>query len=272
MTTDRSIDMGADSRAISPFLDANFYGQMSVRHGVVCSRVHDKVRQFKGIDVEILSRADQAYIDEKVKIDNINNPPSAFSFELSSVQRGEIRQGWFLNKSIVTSHYLIGCVFSKNTDKRTLKESDIDYISATMVAKAELCKWLASIGIRYSSLVSLDEDIRKNPLKYRVKIGERRTFRISAFGTDKVWLTYSAWLSEAPINLVVPKTTLDLLPRSRRYVISRNGFVDIGYPLNSDILVSKIISNEIDLSSALERISVLEYKVGIDNGTKDLPY
>lgn len=264
MISDRSIDMGVDSRAISPFLDEKFYGQMSAQHGVVCSRIHDLERQYKGIDVEILSRNNQAYIDEKVKIDNINNPPSAIAFEISSVQRCAVRTGWFVNGEIVTTHYLIGCVFSPILDKSKLTQDKIDYITATMVSKEELKKWLSSIGVTEDALLKLDKDIRANPTKYRVKTDERRTFRISAFKTDKVWMTYSAWLSEAPINLVVPKSTLDNLPKSRRYVISQDGFHELGYTLSNEILGARLDSAERALAEAFERISQLEGKIASD--------
>lgn len=264
--------MNADSRAISPFLDEHLYGQMGAQYGVICSRVHDIERQYKGIDVEILSRSDQAYIDEKVKIDNINNPPSAISFELSSIQGDRTRAGWFVKEGIETTHYLIGCVFSGNMDKRTLKKDDIDYITATMVSKVEVKKWLSSIGVAEDALISLDADIRKNPVKYGVFKDEKRTFRIKALKTDKVWITFSAWLSEAPINLVVPKTTLDILHRSRRYVVSRNGFVEIGYPLTNDILAARLAWQEDSISNALGRISAIEGRIGIGQDDGSLPY
>lgn len=274
MKSDRHIDMGADSRAISPFLDENFYSQMVAQYGVICSRVHDKERQYKGIDVEILARADQAYVDEKVKIDNINNPPSAISFELSSVQGGVRRDGWFIGNAIETTHYLIGGVFSKNTDKRTLEKSDIDYISATMVAKHELKSWLSSFGVTDEYLRTIDADLREHPEKYRVRQDERKTFRVFIGKTDKVWLTYSAWLSESPINLVVPKAVLDTLPRSRRYVVSRNGFVEIGYPITTDILYAKMIWGEETVSSAMERIAALEERMEkvAPSEESDIPY
>jgi len=36
----------------------------------------------------------------------------------------------------------------------------------------------------------------------------------------KFWLTYSAWMHEKPVNLVVPRDTLEKLPHSRHFMIT----------------------------------------------------
>lgn len=38
----------------------------------------------------------------------------------------------------------------------------------------------------------------------------------------KFWLTYSAWMHEKPVNLVVPRDTLENLPHSRHFVITKD--------------------------------------------------
>ena len=263
MQTTRRTDMRVDSEAISPFLDFGFYYEMECRYGVQCQRQTSLDMQYRGVDVVIESRRGESYIDEKVKVDNINDPPTAYAFELSSIQRDTVWQGWFVGKDIITTHYLIGCVFSKNADKRTLRREEIDYISASLVLKSDIVNWLVNHGVTNDKLVALDADIRQNPNKYRVYPNQRRTFRIQLKETDKVWLTYSAWLNEAPINLSVPTAILDNLPNSRRYVISKNGFTELGKPLSATVLEAQVKEEREAVSRLYERVMRIETRLGI---------
>lgn len=35
------------------------------------------------------------------------------------------------------------------------------------------------------------------------------------------WLTYSCWLAEKPVNLVVPRDTLENLPHSAHFIVTK---------------------------------------------------
>ena len=37
----------------------------------------------------------------------------------------------------------------------------------------------------------------------------------------KFWLTYSAWMHEKPVNLVVPRDTLEKLPHSKHFIVTK---------------------------------------------------
>ena len=37
----------------------------------------------------------------------------------------------------------------------------------------------------------------------------------------KFWLTYSTWMFEKPVNLVVPRDTLEKLPHSKHFIVSK---------------------------------------------------
>lgn len=38
----------------------------------------------------------------------------------------------------------------------------------------------------------------------------------------KFWLTYSAWMHEKPVNLVVPRDILEKLPHSTHFIVRKN--------------------------------------------------
>lgn len=40
---------------------------------------------------------------------------------------------------------------------------------------------------------------------------------------SKFWLTYSAWMPEKPVNLVVPRQNLEKLPHTKHIVATKEG-------------------------------------------------
>ena len=46
---------------------------------------------------------------------------------------------------------------------------------------------------------------------------KRKTYKHKKF-----WLTYSAWMHEKPVNLVVPRETLENLPHSKHFMITKD--------------------------------------------------
>jgi len=253
METKRRYDMAADHDAISPFLDRGFYGELSCNTGISFERNENLELQYRGVDVIVDGKHGTSYIDEKVKLNNINDPPENICFELSSVQNGKFREGWFLRENSLTTHYLIGCVFSRNTDKRTLRLEQIDNITATLVKKDDVWAFLAANGVTRETLVTL---AKTHSTMSSVTNGVGgRIQRISVGKTERVWATCSHWLSENPLNLIVPFSVLNLLPHTKRYVIGRSGYTEVGYPTCDDILSARIINLEGRMAEMEERLS-----------------
>jgi len=254
--TERRYDTAADGNAISPFLDRNFYGEMSCNMGITPTRIDDRALQYRGVDVKIEGMRGTSYIDEKVKLNNINNPPPNFCFELSSIQGAKQREGWLTHPESLTTHYLIGCVFSRNTDKKTLTETQVDHITASLISKTDVIVYLASLGLTVDYLRDFAAKFNRT---CEIAGGVNgRIQRISVKDTDAVWMTCSHWLDERPLNIVIPSKTLNLLPHTRRYCISRGGYVEIGYPTSEDVLTARIIEMERRMGEIEERLANLE--------------
>jgi len=259
MATERRYDMAADGNAVSPFLDKNFYGEMSCETGITPTRIKDIALQYRGVDVKIEGKRGTSYIDEKMKLNNINDPPRNISFELSSLQGVNVREGWFTKEDSMTTHYLIGCIFSRNTDKRTLKTEQIDHITVSLISKAELYAYLGKYGITKETLRDFAQKFKRTQDIVSMHIERGRIQHISMReGFDGAWYTFSPWLTEQPLNLVMPFRDLNLLPHTKRYCVSQGGYVEIGYPTSEDVLTARLIEMERRLGDFEERLSKLE--------------
>lgn len=78
-------------------------------------RVHDKQRQFAGIDL-ILTHKETSlsyFVDEKAQLDYINDDLPTFAFELSYQKAGVIKKGWLYDANKKTEFYsLITAIYA----------------------------------------------------------------------------------------------------------------------------------------------------------------
>ena len=169
-------------------------------------RISDKKLQIKGIDVRI----GNMNIDEKCKYYD-KRTESGFmttllqypSFELSFVnQSGNVQTGWFLNSESLTTHYAFIQPFVK--DGVTSSNFTIDGIDKMNVLVFEK-RGLNGIKEEYD-LLSDSINLRDVCL---VGGNERKPYPRKPY-----YLKCSSKFQEKPVNLIIPRSYLRLLPNS----------------------------------------------------------
>lgn len=177
------------SGVVSEFLDENYYLPMrNVLHREF-ERVNDIQRQLKGVDVVYRGKN----IDEKVKFKGgfYNNILQYPSVELSFLNnRGQLTEGWFLRKDLITDIYDFITIFTNKelVDEYSLKKENIEKLVILRVSKKKLMEFFDRLGI---DLKKEDETLRNsdNLKKY--------------FDFKGIHLTKSPKFSECPINAVI---------------------------------------------------------------------
>ena len=103
--------------------------------GLDVKRIDDKKEQVSGVDAiltcERLGIKDVA-VDEKCASAYWNKKINTFSFELSFLKFGNLRQGWFVNENLKTEYYNICWL---NATKKWFKCEDITWFEMALVNK-----------------------------------------------------------------------------------------------------------------------------------------
>ena len=116
-----------------------------------------------------------------------------FSLEVSSFQHGKLRDGWIINDSLDTTHYLF-CWLSAT--KRWFGKDDIKWLEYALVRKADLIEYLESEGLTKEHIIKNRDWILKN-------VHEK-----GAVGKNKhkdFYFYYSPQFVERPVNIIVKK-------------------------------------------------------------------
>lgn len=193
---------------VSQFLDDNFYGKLKAE----THRWKDKEHQFAGIDTTI----NNTNFDEKIKIRGCLNSTYQYpSFEMSLVNKGGyVDDGWF-TKPLSTDYYAFIGVYSYGNDENAIScPNEISACDVLWVKKQDVIDMVEE-ETSMEELKSDAEELREDDFMPMQK--KRKTY-----SHHKFWLTYSAWMHEKPVNLVVPRNTLEKLPHSRHFLITTN--------------------------------------------------
>jgi len=175
---------------LSKYLD-NLYKEKNINF----QRVFDLDKQYQGIDVIMLVKSNEYYIDEKAQLHYINKDLPTFTFELSYFKNNNYKKGWLFDENKLTQYYfLITGIFLKKGKIELISPNDIERLKITSVSRKKL--------IEYLSLKKLDE-IRL--LEYDVKLRKEKAYgknNISELNPQTEGLIYfTEHLSEKPINL-----------------------------------------------------------------------
>ena len=175
---------------LSKYLD-NLYKEKNINF----QRVFDLDKQYQGIDVIMLVKSNEYYIDEKAQLHYINKDLPTFTFELSYFKNNNYKKGWLFDENKLTQYYfLITGIFLKKGKIELISPNDIERLKITSVSRKKL--------IEYLSFRDLDE---KRLLEYDIKLRKDKAYgknNISELNPKTEGLIYfTDHLSEKPINL-----------------------------------------------------------------------
>lgn len=143
------------------------------------------------------------------------------SFELQFTNKSGNRQdGWFISDKMQTDYYAYIGVFSTTLDENSLtadnaisavdmlwvKKSDVKDMVREQIDDESLQKDIAELQ---------DDDCLDKLMGWNLGKVRKR------YPHGKFWITYSANLKEKPVNLVTTRATLEKLPHSRHFVVTR---------------------------------------------------
>ena len=201
---------------ISKFLDENFWSKFP--NGFI--RQTEKKYQFQGIDVTIITKNGLSVnFDEKAKIYNCLNSVLQYpSFEIQFVNRvGGVQPGWFCQK-LSTDYYGYIGVYTENSTNDVNDLSCSNNISACdmlWVAKQDVVDYVQQ-SFDLSDLYNDAKDLRQQSKLNGVQKNRKR------YENANFWLTYSGQLFEKPVNLVMPRNTLETFKNSKHFYITKN--------------------------------------------------
>ena len=204
---------------ISKFLDENFWSKFP--NGFI--RQTEKKYQFQGIDVTLICKNNlSVHFDEKSKVYGCLNSVLQYpSFEISFVNRAnQIQPGWFCQKNLSTDYYSFVGVYTytgnENNNINCLSsENNISACDVLWVAKKDVIDYVKQTT-NLSDLYNDAKDLRHQSKLNGVQKNRKR------YENANFWLTYSGQLFEKPVNLVMPRNTLENFKNSRHFVVLKN--------------------------------------------------
>lgn len=206
------------------FLDNYFYPVFESKATVI--RYLDAYHQFGGIDVSI----NETNFDEKVKVYGyLNKVQEYIGFECSlKIKNGQIQDGWFLNDNLSTDYYsVIGLSAEVNDVKNLTDVSSITAADVLWIKKSDVFDLLDTHDISFETLKTDTKEIRDRGNNNKTDIfGHTALDRTGKCRTQypkiPCCLTYSTKMFEQPVNLVFERKTLESLPHTTHFVVTRN--------------------------------------------------
>ncbi len=235
----RTADMKAE-KALAHYMDRCFYEKLCEKiPNASFDRKADAKTQLEGIDVELTIDGTKYFIDEKASLYYSNTMLPTFAFEIDSLQRNhpDPIPGWFVNKDLKTTHYLLiwpnvkcekqqgesGVIWQRKPVGE-LSSGDFTIVEAMLLKKSDLLAALDEKGLPVEKLKADASSFRRST----AGIKERRDKRYPKL--NNLWLTYSGMINEQPMNLVINKEFLKPLATSI-WLISEDGYAAIGQEL-----------------------------------------
>lgn len=202
-------------KIIGEFLDKNLYARIRATTGVIFDRVTDLQQQLQGIDVAIQKNG--IYIDEKVQLDYINKNLPTNCFEISFIgPDGSEKQGWFVNKNLMTTHYLIVWPFAdlQDANKQNLTYEKITKLQCILISKAKLLYFLNVKGFSSERMKAISDEMRHEK-KTKVK-----------YPNESFYFVHTLTKTEKPVNIVVKKDVL-LALASHVYEVTKDKLITL---------------------------------------------
>lgn len=177
-------------KILSKYLD-NIYNEK----GIDFYRVFDLDRQHQGIDVVMIIKSDEFFIDEKAQLHYLNNDLPTFTFELSYLKDKLIREGWLFDKTKLTDYYfLITAIFLKEGKTKLSFYTDIEKLKITSVKRSKLIEFLSSLRLNKVKLTEYEFNIREN-----CTFGKNVIDELNPYSEGLIY--YTEHLPEKPINI-----------------------------------------------------------------------
>lgn len=205
-------------KILAGFMDKFFYNKLDISNFKRFngdSSVEDLNIQRNGIDLNFTFDNKKYIIDEKASLHYPDGLPT-FAFELKFKNSSNLwRDGWFIDNSKLTTHYLISWVKRKSVDLKVLKEDDINTVEVILLEKKKLIDFL-------KENYNLNNEAIKNQVKLIINKNEfGQLHSIGDYKFPRFHYTPSCKLQETPINLVIHKKTLIQLS-DFHFIIYRN--------------------------------------------------
>ena len=180
-------------KAIAKFLDKNFYN-------VYCSEIHrtmDSMTNIKGTDIAFSLNGKSYKCDEKAAVTRTEGTLKTFCLEALFVDRGNNEHiGWFLDTSKENDSYLFVWI-DKIEGKWQNKVEQIKEIEIALVRKQKLYDFFKNINVTGTEIVKCIKKIKDKKNAHGIYAGE--------MGKNNIHFSYSKYLAEKPINIIVPR-------------------------------------------------------------------
>lgn len=181
---------------VMKWMDKNFYPSI----GATIVRHEDRAMQLAGVDVSLtLGDLTNVAVDEKAATHYINKNLQTYSFELSSIQNGILRDGWFLRDDLKTQFYMLIYLSARN--EWDVRAEDITGVDAILVSKKALQDYMAKRGWPKERLMTYTQTIRDKGVGGA--IDRRREM--------PYYFSYSDKFVEKPVNLIIRREQLEAL-------------------------------------------------------------
>lgn len=205
----RASDSNAEQE-LAKFLDKYLYKNIP---GFNARRVYDRADQLRGIDMILTNVEDltELLIDEKAQLHYINNNLPTFVFEIDSIQRGYLAQGWLFNEDYETTHYMIIYPNANHENTEIIKEDDFTEVECLLIERDRIIAYLDECGWNQARIEGKALEIRNSNIFGKYSIPNQR---FSFFFTER--------LIEKPINIVIHKSVLKQLS-CQIFNVSKNG-------------------------------------------------
>lgn len=170
----------------------------------------------------------------------MNKVAPFIGFECSLVNKAnQLHTGWFLNSDLSTDYYaIIGLSATVSDDVQLSSSSQISAADVLWVKKQDVVDYVQSFDGNYGKITLQQISADASELRMHADIGYRDVFGNRTLDADgkarhkyphrKYWLTYSTRMKEKPVNLVIPRDTLEKLPHTIHFVVTKSGIKRIG--------------------------------------------
>lgn len=199
-------------------------------------RETDRERQLNGIDVTLNityknGEKRTIYYDEKSQLYYMDKYINTFAFEIDSLQKGFVTDGWLFDETKLTDYYVL--LYPKLCNKVLLNEyskgyrkdkanvllkiseADYDNVGCVIIGRKEIKKFLAEDNFGEAIVKDRAKKIRNRDIEPEDEKNKNNSRYIYHFRdargeiTYKYYMTYSYSIFEHPINVVIKKDILE---------------------------------------------------------------
>lgn len=199
-------------------------------------RENSREKQLKGIDVTLKitynnGETKEVLFDEKAQLYFMDKDINTFAFEIDSLQKGFVSDGWLFDENKLTEFYVL--LYPKICNKALLekyskgnrknkaeilskiKENDYDNVGCIIINRKSIISFLEKDNFGEAIVKDRAKKIRNRDIEPEDEKYENNSRYIYHFRdaqgeiTYKYYMTYSYSIFEHPINVVIKKDILE---------------------------------------------------------------